>query len=145
MLYTLPSLTITAAAVIILATIPPASSGWLSYYHVHIINELDNAGSLLVHCHCTDHDIGEHYIVPGREFEWRFKEHIFRKTLWKCYLSPAPYNSRHVDFVAFDDFTVTFGNHVYWVAKEIGVFYRDADTLKDAFMFGWEHGRVPVS
>ncbi|CAN1144147.1 hypothetical protein LINPERPRIM_LOCUS26866 [Linum perenne] len=104
------------------------------YYHVHIMNEL-RTETMRVHCHCTDHDQGEHDIKIGSEYDLLFKRHVFRTNLWKCHV--AVDRSRKLDFHAYDDYTKDYNSEVYWVVKEDGIYSRDNEG-QDTFKFAWK-------
>ncbi|CAN1144143.1 S-protein homolog 8 [Linum perenne] len=124
---------------ILLATIPRSSALWhRPHYQVHILNELTNNKVLLVHCNCSDHDLGDSYIKVGMEYAWTFKEHAFRTTRWRCYL--APDSNRHAYFVAYEEETPNIGRNVYWAAKEDGVYFR-IEGKADHLDWPWEIGR----
>ncbi|CAN0853852.1 S-protein homolog 1 [Linum grandiflorum] len=129
-------------ATILLSLISPSSADLYAIkYEAHIVNELSANKVLYVHCHCTDHDLGDHYINVGSEFVWSFKSHVLRMTRWKCYL--APDNNRHVDFVAFSTNMshICFGerNTFYWVAKDDGIYMRDTLEFNlDHFSHPWD-------
>ncbi|CAN1306644.1 S-protein homolog 1 [Linum perenne] len=129
---------------ILLVTIPRSSALWhRPHYQVHILNELTNNKVLLVHCNCSDHDLGDNHIKVGTEYAWTFKEHAFRTTRWRCYL--APDNNRHAYFVAYEEAfdlnTRMFDFNVYWAVKDDGVYFRDPKSHKDVFSFAWQTGQ----
>ncbi|CAN1175002.1 S-protein homolog 74 [Linum perenne] len=133
---------IVAVVMILLAIIPSSSASYFNkHIHAHILNELSPNNVLYVRCKCSDHDLGDHYVNVGSEFEWQFKEHVFRKTVWSCYL--APDNNRHVDYRAYyDDFQGYYldkQNNVYWIAKDDGLYVRIfSGKTRDEFYQAWD-------
>ncbi|CAN1803708.1 S-protein homolog 74 [Linum perenne] len=102
---------------------------------VHIKNELSSGQVLYVHCHCTDHDLGDHYINTGVEFNWRFKPHFIRKNLWQCYL--APDKNHQAYFHVYDFKTPPYDFDLIFAAKEDGVYYRNQDNNVDEYFSKW--------
>ncbi|CAN1174997.1 hypothetical protein LINPERPRIM_LOCUS10269 [Linum perenne] len=126
----------------LLATIPTSSAWWyaMHHYHGHILNELNPNNVLYVRCSCSDDPGGNNYINVRSEYEWDFKPHLFRSTLWHCYLAPDYH--RHAYFVAYIDATearfIDEHHNFYWVAKEHGVYRRDPSTHDDHLNYYWE-------
>ncbi|CAN1174998.1 hypothetical protein LINPERPRIM_LOCUS10270 [Linum perenne] len=127
-----------AVATILLATIPSSSANiFYKRIHVHIVNNLIPNNVLYVRCHCSDHDLGDHYVNVGSEFELDFKTHVFRPTEWHCYL--ALDRDHHLYYVSYaDTMSSEFfdaNNNLYWIAKYEGVYIRDP----------WDHIDYPSS
>ncbi|CAN1144135.1 S-protein homolog 74 [Linum perenne] len=128
---------------LLLATIPQSSASIWPYIHVHITNELANE-TMLVHCKCSDHDLGHQFVTVGAMFEWRFKPHVFKKTHWRCYL--AADKTRYMYFDAYNNGSLMSDgiglegdyNNLYYSVKEDGLYVRDADTGADNFSQGWD-------
>ncbi|CAN1144142.1 S-protein homolog 74 [Linum perenne] len=102
---------------------------------IHIKNELKSGQVLYAHCHCTDHDLGDHYINVGDEFNWNFKPHFIRKNLWQCYLTPD--KTHHAYFHVYDSKTPTFDFDLIFAAREDGVYYINQDSHVDEFFSSW--------
>lgn len=51
---------------------------------VRITNALGVYGDLVVHCKSKDDDLGDHLLLPGESFEFRFRQNIFGTTLFFC-------------------------------------------------------------
>ncbi|CAN0879351.1 S-protein homolog 21 [Linum grandiflorum] len=107
--------------------------------NIHVRNELNPGRVLYVHCHCTDHDLGDNYINVGVQYDFRFKVHFIRKNLWQCYL--APDYDRHLYFHVFDEDTPSDVDDSTWVAKEDGIYYRYPDYSPpiDQYRYGWDN------
>ncbi|CAN0879344.1 S-protein homolog 8 [Linum grandiflorum] len=135
------SLVLVVATLLLSTTIPPSSASWFHRprYYVHVVNELTHNEVLFVACTCTDAPQPTSFLNAGSEYEWSFKEHLFRMTLWTCYLSPD--NSRHLLFHAYEKHQPNYNKHVYWVAKEDGVYSRFPD-LGDQLQFPWQPSGV---
>ncbi|CAN1175000.1 S-protein homolog 21 [Linum perenne] len=132
---------IVAVATILLATVPSSSASFFKKsIHAHIVNQLSPNNVLYVHCKCTDHDIGEHYVNVGSEFEWRFKEHAFFYTNWNCYLAPDYH--RHVYYSAYYDQIagkyLDKENNIYWLVRDDGIYLRNFEKNTDDGMYPWE-------
>ncbi|CAN1175003.1 S-protein homolog 74 [Linum perenne] len=126
---------------ILLSLVPPSSAGFpLVTYHAHIVNELKPNNVLYVRCHCSDHDLGDQYINVNSEFEWNFRSHWFRSTIWQCYL--APDNNRHAYFKVFSgsmsSLIMDKKYNFYWVAKDDGVYMRDTEHNTDNYAHPWQ-------
>ncbi|CAN0879353.1 S-protein homolog 1 [Linum grandiflorum] len=134
----------TAAAIVLLSTIPPSSAALFPFihYHGHIVNELSANKVLLVDCQCSDHDLGNNYVEVGGEFEWSFKPHFLRQTLWHCYLDPD--GTSHAYFVSYIDHMKNVDSHhnFIWVAKDDGVYARNPESRQDFFSYPWKPGHL---
>ncbi|CAN1144134.1 S-protein homolog 1 [Linum perenne] len=133
-------------AAILLATIPPSTAGLMPTIHMHIVNKMSAGELMLVHCKCTDHDIGYHYVKIGDEFEWKFNKHWNRRTHWRCYLAADKTRFMYLDVYDSDGaFFSSNGpvfdngyNDNYWDIKEDGAYVRDKDSGADYFAQGWQ-------
>ncbi|CAN0879358.1 Self-incompatibility protein S1 [Linum grandiflorum] len=126
-------------AAILLAIINLSAAGLLPHFHVHIVNQMTNNELLLVHCKCSDHDLGYQYAPVGTEFEWRFRKHFLRRTHWKCYLAADKTRFLYLD--AYDNEFLSINsadNEIYWDVREDGVYLRDVGARLERFAKGWQ-------
>ncbi|CAN1306642.1 S-protein homolog 74 [Linum perenne] len=126
-----------AACMLLQVMVIPSSSAYsfLDPVTVHVKNKLSSGRVLYVHCHCTDHELGDQYINIGVEFTFRFRPHFFRKNLWQCYLAPD-YN-HHAYFHVFDDTTPRRVYDIIFEAREDGVYYINQESEEDEFFSKW--------
>ncbi|KAM7466309.1 hypothetical protein LguiB_013871 [Lonicera macranthoides] len=53
---------------------------------IHIVNGLpDNTYSLVFRCQSKDDDLGEHQLLVGQEYYWKFHVNFFKTTLFFCH------------------------------------------------------------
>ncbi|CAN0879338.1 hypothetical protein LINGRAHAP2_LOCUS12974 [Linum grandiflorum] len=130
------------AIVVLLATTISLSSAFewpwhRDTYYVHVINELTEKSVLWAQCKCTDNSQPPTDIYPGSEYELTFKEHLFRPTVWSCFIIKD--NDSQVWFYVFDP---TIRRHslkynVYWAVKDDGVYSRHPG-YPDEFAYEWQ-------
>ncbi|CAN0879337.1 S-protein homolog 8 [Linum grandiflorum] len=132
------SVLVVVVAIFALATtIPPSSASvFTKTYTVHIINELSGKETLSVQCNCTDTSRPVGFVKPGTEYQWSFKNHFNRKTLWVCDLSPG--NNRRATINAYQDMIPDYDRNVYWAVKEDGIYFRYPGSA-DAKQYTWGH------
>ncbi|CAN1262617.1 S-protein homolog 74 [Linum perenne] len=118
-------------ATVIFSSLPPRDHSITA----HIKNKLSSSQLLYVHCHCTDHDLGDHYVNFGDEFNWNFKSHYIQKNLWQCYL--APDKTHHAYFHVYDSRTSPFDFDLIFEAREDGIYYINQDSHEDEFFSHW--------
>ncbi|CAN0923029.1 S-protein homolog 1 [Linum grandiflorum] len=109
---------------------------------VHVKNELSPGKVLYVRCHCDDHDLGDHYLNVGAEFNWNFHLHAIKRTLWQCYA--APDNNSHAYFHVYDNRTPTFDFDLIFAARDDGVYYRNQDSHEDEYFAKYEPGKLMI-
>ncbi|CAN1144149.1 S-protein homolog 1 [Linum perenne] len=130
-----------ALVLLLLARIPQSSARWYPWgppYHVHVVNELSDNKVLFVQCHCTHGYRPSGHVPAGTEYDWTFKPHFLKETLWQCYMNPDFHH--HLNFVAYDRNTIDYNKNVYWIAKDDGVYWRIPDGSPDTLRYKWHDG-----
>ncbi|CAI0459046.1 unnamed protein product, partial [Linum tenue] len=105
----------------------------------------DPSGQLLVHCKSKEDDLGLHYIAVNDEFQWHFRNEVFKQTLFWCRLQPS-HNIRAAAFEAYvnneDQTPKEYGYHNYWIGKDDGVYSKrmnhNNNQWEEKLQFRWE-------
>ncbi|GMI73974.1 S-protein homologue 1 [Hibiscus trionum] len=123
--------------------LPPEFTRW----HVYVINGLSEGRTLFVHCKSTDDDLGGRNLDPGTNFNWSFRQHVFHRTLFWCYVSKANDNDddgAHASFDVFWQDVILFHKCSWkdciWIAKDDGIYIKDLARNTDEFRREWEPG-----
>ena len=93
-------------------------------YTVHIISEIDpsKGPQLRFHCQSFDNDLGVHYPKLNQDFNFTFRENIFKSTLFFCSFT------RGVQNQSFDVFNPAISQkcrRCYWRVKADGFYFSD--------------------
>lgn len=111
-------------------------------WHIHVINGL-STGDLYAHCKSKDTDIGEHNIVRGAEIQWSFRDNVWGRTLFWCFLRKP--NGDSVSMEVFWHESKHFWLHYrctkdgtcFWTAKDDGVYLRNLPEGYEELIHKW--------
>ncbi|KZV34846.1 hypothetical protein F511_00748 [Dorcoceras hygrometricum] len=114
------------------------SIGFLQNYEVHIIRRFTNdSDELVVRCESGDDDLGEHYLVTGDDFHWRFRVNFFKSTLFFCHVKWGELEQR---FNAFDTDYISYlceeTSKCFWSLSEDGIYF-SCDDKNYVKQFEW--------
>ncbi|KAJ4976249.1 hypothetical protein NE237_001355 [Protea cynaroides] len=103
---------------------------------VNVTNELGDH-ALTIHCKSKDDDLGSHTIWNQESYSWSFRENIFGRTLFFCYLEWKDTQIHSGTFVLFEaqrdgDRCPTVCN---WSAKEDGLYGYNGDEGHEGLVF----------
>lgn len=80
-------LRILVSSVVIMATMRESLGFLYQEMHIHIVNWLENKGTLMMHCWSKDNSLGTHYLEYKENFQWQFSNELFfGHTKYECYL-----------------------------------------------------------
>ncbi|PQP91986.1 uncharacterized protein Pyn_22175 [Prunus yedoensis var. nudiflora] len=111
---------------------------------VHVVNQMGASKTLVAHCKSKDDDLGIRDVLPGNEFNWRFKENFGGTTLFWCNIHN---NHQHANFQVFwhEDETKSSWLHYrcnwkecFWVVKDGGIYIRNTPESRDELQHQWE-------
>ncbi|KAE8660776.1 26S protease regulatory complex subunit 4 family protein [Hibiscus syriacus] len=115
--------------------LPPEFTRW----YVHVVNGLSNGRTLFVHCNSKDDDLGGRNLDPETDFNWSFRQHVLRRTLFWCYVSK---DGAHASFKVFWQDVLLFHKCAWkdciWIAKDDGVYIKDLARNTDEFRRRWK-------
>ncbi|KAK9755542.1 hypothetical protein RND81_01G033000 [Saponaria officinalis] len=102
---------------------------FLKVHIVYILNDMDDDSKpLIARCKSGDDDFGEKLLKKGESFYWRFKLHLFGRTLYFCRLRWEKEKNRSFD--VFEDGRETRICNInggegdyYWKANREGIYF----------------------
>ncbi|MBA0730435.1 hypothetical protein Goshw_019836 [Gossypium schwendimanii] len=124
--------------------LPPEFTRW----HVYVVNGLSDGRMLFVHCKSRDNDLGSRNLDVGTNFTWSFQQHIFRRTLFWCYVSKDDNDydggGAHASFKVFWQDVLLFHKCSWkdciWIAKDDGIYIKNVPRNADEFRWQWKPG-----
>ncbi|XP_062147852.1 S-protein homolog 1-like [Alnus glutinosa] len=115
---------------------------------VDVVNGLSGENRLFLHCKSKDDDLGMHDLPVGAKSSWSFKENLFGRTLYWCYLRK---DKAHAAFDVFweeknEEYyllrrTCDRSNICIWIAKDDGIYLKSIRDNLDVFMHRWKPGQ----
>ncbi|KAM7462282.1 hypothetical protein LguiA_030403 [Lonicera macranthoides] len=102
---------------------------FFSKKEIHIVNGLpDNTYSLVFRCQSKDDDLGEHQLLVGQEYYWKFRVNFFKTTLFFCHFYWGDQDNVFDVFRAstpFPDCSPAADDtpRCYWLVKDDGFYY----------------------
>lgn len=130
--------------VLSLVIVEPAEAfSSMERWHIHVVNGLTNAQTLLVHCKSKDNDLGEHDLNGGTEYNWTFRVNFWDTTLFWCYLQKPDGKSSSFEAFWVEKSTIWLvykcsGNNCIWIAKDDGIYLKDNEAQKDILLHEWK-------
>lgn len=114
-------------------------------WHVTVVNGLNDAVAISVHCRSQDDDLGLQTLPPTADFSWSFEANFFHSTLFWCRLRKGGSgvgNSVTVAFKVFWHDVRLFERcgwkNCIWIAKDDGIYNRDSAKGIDEFCYSWK-------
>ncbi|EOX94032.1 S-protein, putative [Theobroma cacao] len=118
--------------------LPPEFTSW----HVYVVNGLSNNRTLFLHCKSKDDDLGIQNLSPGTSFTWSFRQNLFGRTLFWCYMSKD--GNAHAAFKVFWQDALLFHKCLWknciWTAKDDGIYIKDLARDSDEYRGQWQPG-----
>lgn len=112
------------------------AGGFLDKVHVRMINVMDSAEDLQVHCKSKNDDLGMKIIPHGFFYEFKFKANIWGNTLFFC--SFVFDNKLHWFNIYEENRDAgTCWEKCWWKIKEPGLCLLDYMTGNFDFCYGW--------
>ncbi|KAM7462260.1 hypothetical protein LguiA_030381 [Lonicera macranthoides] len=113
-------------------------------YEIHIFNGFpNNSYTLRCRCQSKDTDFGYHDLARGEEFYWKFRNHVFGKTLYFCHFYWGNINkvvdvfNAQKGFPSCGDGKSNKDKKCYWLVKDDG-FYSCKDICAPNNPIFWE-------
>ncbi|KAK5813438.1 S-protein homolog 1-like [Gossypium arboreum] len=114
---------------------------WFDKWQVHVVNDLSNKKTLLVHCKSKDDDLGIHNIAAGTEYNWKFRPRVFGNTLFWCHLA---YDNLHAAFDVYWENEALYYkcdyNDCFWIARDDGIYLKDIRNNRVEYRHSWKLG-----